>query len=72
MDLDPSLAFTALLEWWPDCPDTDQAVNDLAAAMTRDNPRDRWAYARSWIAVRKGQEYPPPDAYKRGAGYRGP
>jgi hypothetical protein len=48
MDLDPSLAFTALLKMWPDAPEGESAA--LAKAMTAANPKDRWAFARAWVA----------------------
>jgi hypothetical protein len=56
MDLDPSLAFTALLEMWPAAPAGTSAK--LAAAMTAANPKDRWAFARDWIATAKAAAPP--------------
>lgn len=48
MDLDPSLAFTAVLEMRPG--NTDPTLTRrLAAAMTLANPPDRWAFAREWL-----------------------
>lgn len=48
MDLDPSLAFTAILEMRPG--NTDPTLSRrLAAAMSAANPPDRWAFARAWL-----------------------
>jgi hypothetical protein len=51
MDLDPSLAYTAIIEMRPGLGMV--KVHDLtarlAAAMTAANPRDRWAFARQWL-----------------------
>jgi hypothetical protein len=58
VNLDPSLAFTALLSMWPgfgqmDGRDGDRLIGSLAAAMTAANPKDRWEFARAWIAERQ-------------------
>lgn len=59
MNLDQSLAFTALIEMWPGYAEgTDDGgsslVATLAASMTVANPPDRWAFARQWIETRRG------------------
>jgi hypothetical protein len=56
-DLDRTLAFTALLELHPtfgqERPEDHQGIiSDLAQAMTGANPKDRWEFAREWIADR--------------------
>lgn len=53
MDLDPSLAYTAVLELCrPLTTDVSRPlVADLATAMSESNPRNRWAFARSWLAA---------------------
>jgi hypothetical protein len=56
-DLDRTLAFTALLELHPtfgqERPEDHQdVIRDLAQAMTEANPKDRWSFARAWIADR--------------------
>ena len=56
-DLDRTLAFTALLELHPtfgqERPEDHQGIiSDLAQAMTEANPKDRWSFARTWIADR--------------------
>ena len=56
MDLDPSLAFTALLELWPGAPEGTSA--ELARAMTAANPADRFEFARQWVAQRTAPRYP--------------
>jgi hypothetical protein len=55
MELDRSLAFTALLELAPgfrevtDPREVSRLTNALATDMTQDGPKDRWAYARQRI-----------------------
>jgi hypothetical protein len=49
MDLDPSLAFTAVIEMRPGLGDASELVKELAEAMSAANPPDRWAFARSWL-----------------------
>ena len=49
MDLDPSLAYTALLEMWPEPTWPEHLTAELAKAMAEANPPDRWAFARDWI-----------------------
>jgi hypothetical protein len=51
MDLDPSLAFTAMLEMRPGMPEAEARPirAELAAAMSAANPPDRWAFAREWL-----------------------
>ena len=53
--LDPSLAFTALLEMWPGLTDEESAPlrRELCDAWDVDNPLDRWVHARAWIAARQ-------------------
>jgi hypothetical protein len=69
MKLDPSLAFTALLEMWPGWDETtaDEShalMNELAADMTKTNPPDRFAFARGWIRARyAGQKLAAEDAH---------
>ena len=48
VNLDPSLAFTAVLEMRPGLNDP-EACRLLAEAMTAANPPDRWAFARGWL-----------------------
>lgn len=52
---DPTLAFSALMELDPAFPSTPEPqagmrVAELAAAMTKASPPDRWKFARQWIA----------------------
>jgi hypothetical protein len=50
MNLDPSLAFTAIIEMRPGLRgDQGELIARLAAAMTAANPPDRWAFARAWL-----------------------
>jgi hypothetical protein len=54
INLDPSLAFTALLEMWPgfgqmSLLDTHPLTAALAKAMGESDPPDRWKFARRWI-----------------------
>jgi hypothetical protein len=54
VNLDPSLAFTALLEMWPGFTqmsmlDTHPLTAGLAKAMSESDPPDRWKFARRWI-----------------------
>lgn len=56
MNLDPSLAFTALLKIWPGYADgTDDGGSSVVAALARDmtaaSPPDRWQFAAGWIAA---------------------
>lgn len=56
--LDPSLAFTALLEMWPDYAlDTPDGGSSIVAALAGDmsaaNPPDRFAFAKAWIVARR-------------------
>jgi len=53
--IDRTLAFTALIEMWPKRLTDDEAMplrGELQQAMTAANPKDRWAFARQWIAGR--------------------
>jgi hypothetical protein len=57
MNLDPSLAFTALLEMWPDwdkmtADESHALTGELATDMSKANPPDRFAFARGWIRAR--------------------
>lgn len=63
MNLDPSIAYTALLELWPEHMDRPE-TSELADAMTAADPPDRWAFARRWIAGRLVS-----DTDRRGAPY---
>lgn len=63
-DLDQTLAFTALLELHPtfgqERPEDHQGIiSDLASAMTTANPKDRWAFAKTWIADRVAADADP-------------
>jgi len=55
MNLDPSLAHTAIIELYPSMTEAEAAPlrRDLAQAMTEANPGDRWAFAKSWLAERR-------------------
>lgn len=58
LDIDRTLAFTALLDMSPEFRKmtTDEAepvTAALAAAMTEASPKDRWEFARRWIAHRQ-------------------
>ena len=60
-DLDRTLAFTALLELHPtfgqERPEDHQGIiSDLARDMTAADPKDRWAFARTWITDRVARE----------------
>jgi len=52
MNLDPTLAYTAVLEAAPglDMREARPLIDQLAALMTAANPADRWAFARAWLA----------------------
>ena len=48
MNLDPTLAFTAVIELRP--ANTDPTLKTrLAEAMTAANPANRWKFARAWL-----------------------
>jgi hypothetical protein len=51
INLDPTLAFTAILELRPGLPGPRAAELRVALgdAMTAANPRDRWSFARDWL-----------------------
>jgi hypothetical protein len=59
--MDRTLAFTALLELHPtfahERPEDHQGIiGDLAQAMTAANPKDRWEFAKMWIADRLAEQ----------------
>jgi hypothetical protein len=54
MNLDHTLAFTALLELLPGfakltAQEAKPLTDGLAAAMTEANPKNRWDFAQAWI-----------------------
>jgi hypothetical protein len=51
VNIDRTLAFTAVLEWRPGITDlaARPLIDGLAAAMTAANPRDRWQFAGWWL-----------------------
>lgn len=50
INLDPSLAFTAIIELRPGLEDPRGEIRSaLAAAMTAANPANRWEFARAWL-----------------------
>lgn len=54
MDLDPSLAFTAILEFYPDM-EMNRAwalTAELSAAFGEHEPKDRLAFAQGWLAAK--------------------
>jgi hypothetical protein len=53
MNLDPSLAFTAVLELRPNLADRKarEYTAKLADAMTEGNPPDRWTFAKVWLVL---------------------
>ena len=56
-DLDPSLAYTALIDMYPGFAAMPVAqarplITALCEAWQQDHPRDKWAHARVWIAER--------------------
>lgn len=56
MDLDPTLAFTAVLQFYPDMPG-EQArplIDELAHVMEEADPPDRMEFARGWLAAKMG------------------
>lgn len=49
MNLDPTLAFTAVIELRPGRTDSRELTAALTEAMTKASPPDRWAFARAWL-----------------------
>lgn len=51
MNIDRTLAFTAVIEMRPGLPADEAEVltTGLAEAMHAANPADRWAFAKSWL-----------------------
>lgn len=61
MDLDRTLAFTALLDMDPGfrrmtVDESQPVIRELAVAMTEANPKDRWAFAKAHIGDRLAAE----------------
>lgn len=54
MDLDPTLAFTAVLELYPGMTNEQSRplIDGLAQAMDEHNPPDRFEFARGWLAAK--------------------
>ena len=49
MNLDPTLAFSAVIEMRPGIGNSSEVRERLAEAMSAANPPDRWEFARRWL-----------------------
>src|SRR3974390_1153884 len=62
VNLDPSLAFTALLEMWQGFGQLPSPIGHripaaLASDMTTASPANRWEFAQQWVALRRPGSY---------------